>query len=124
MPDLFEEIAADVATAMAREGQVIQSAIKDDLSVPVEYETGPRGGVIVIRSKRGEHPRRETGNLQDRVKTDTTSEALKTTMAVYDDATYAEYLDPKLDRPIVTGIDERFGDDVEQAVANAISGNP
>lgn len=63
-PNPFVEIARDLERAVEQFGGVIVEQVREDLRIPVQYVTGPRGGVRVIRSKPGEHPRRETGNLQ------------------------------------------------------------
>ena len=120
---LFYDIAADVATSLDYIGGVIVEQIKQDLSVPVEIVTGPRGGRIVIRSKPGEHPRKETGLLQSQVNHQVERDGVNSTLIVFDPVYYSPYLDPGLNRPIVTGIDERFEDRVAEIVAQAISGN-
>lgn len=119
---LFNEIAADVADALDRKGNEIVEAVKEDLSVPVQITTGPRGGRVVIRSKPGEHPRKESGDLQAAVGHQVQRDGVDATLVVNDPMFYAPFLDPKLNRPILTGIDERFGDDVVTAVVTAIQG--
>jgi hypothetical protein len=121
---LFYDIAADVATSLDYIGGIIVDQIKEDLSVPVEILTGPRGGRIVVRSKPGEHPRKETGLLQSQVEHRVERDGVNSTLVVFDPVYYSAYLDPGLNRPIVTGIDERFEDKVAQAVADAVSGTP
>ena len=125
---LFDDIATDIVTAWAQVGGEIQTEVKQDLSVPVEVRTGPRGGRIVIRSKLGEHPRRETGLLQGSVMGAVERHDLSISMFVFDPVFYAIFLDPGLDRPIIGGssrfpsVADRFTDKVVDAVAAAISG--
>jgi hypothetical protein len=44
-------------------GQLLLQDIQGRISIPVEYVTGPRGGIDVIRSNPGESPRYEFGTL-------------------------------------------------------------
>lgn len=120
---LFFEIANDMASAFDRAGEQIEAAVKDDLSVPVEIKTGPRGGKIIVRSKPGEHPRKETGKLQAGVTHSVIRDGVNCTLIVNDPVNYAGFLDPGLNRPIVTGLDERWTDAVEDSAANAVEGH-
>ena len=64
----INELKADVHATMAQRVRTacvyLQSKVRQNISVPVTYSTGPRGGKIVNRSKPGEYPRRETGDLK------------------------------------------------------------
>lgn len=64
MPDLFDEIAADIGKEFEAVGPLIVSDVKTLISINVEY--GP-GGAVIVRSKPGEPPRRETGLLQSSI---------------------------------------------------------
>jgi hypothetical protein len=120
--ELFDAIAADVNTALDRVGGVIVDAVKQDVSIPVEITTGPRGGKVIIRSKPGEHPRLETGKLQAGMGHEVFIDGSDSTLSINGVVDYAQYLDPGMNRPILTGVDERFGDDVLDAIAAAIEG--
>lgn len=119
--DLFDAIASDVAEAMDRVGQQIVDEIKNDLSVPVEYKKGPRGGTIIVRSKPGEHPRKETGKLQEGIEHRIERNGADVILTVGDDVFYAVPLE-NIDRPITEGGEERFEDLVVSAVVAAING--
>ena len=45
----------------------LQLEILAKIAIPVEYTTGPRGGIIVIRSEPGEPPRYEFGTLSNSI---------------------------------------------------------
>lgn len=122
---LFYEIADDIAAAWQREGQEIVEKIQDDLSVPVQITVGPRGGRKIIRSKRGEHPRRETGKLQSEVQSSVQRDGVNCNLIIESPTSYSEYLNPKdaLDRPIIRGIGEEFEDKMADITAQAIQGN-
>ena len=41
--------------------------LKATISIPVDYQTGPRGGQVIIRSSPGEPPRKDFGTLTDSI---------------------------------------------------------
>ena len=59
----IKEMMADVSTTMAQRVRTaciyLEAKVKENISVPVTYSTGPKGGKIVHRSKPGEYPRME-----------------------------------------------------------------
>lgn len=122
---LFLEIADDIAIAWQREGDEIVQKIQNDLSVPVQIEIGPRGGRKIIRSKRGEHPRRESGKLQSEMQSVVQRDGVNCNLIIEAPTYYAEYLDPKdaLDRPIIRGIGEEFEEKMADITVQAIQGN-
>jgi hypothetical protein len=91
--DLFESIRADVFTAMEQFGGEVVAVIQEKISVDVEYTTGPRGGVRVIRSLPGKPPRRETGNLQQSYQSAVETDAEVVTLEVFSDVPYAAHLE-------------------------------
>lgn len=124
---LFDDIENDVAAALDSQGGAIVDAIREDLNIPVVVTTGPRGGRVVLRSKPGEHPRRETGALQAGVFHEIERDGSDMKLVIADEVEYAKWLDPLgaeglKNRPIVDQVLERFEDPVLTTIANAISG--
>jgi hypothetical protein len=116
--DLIEQAVAEVNREVGAE---IVADVKDRLSVPVEYVRGPRGGTQVIRSKRGENPRRETDTLRQSIAEDVTAEGHTVTLDVSTDTKYAPFLDPRLVRPIFTGIVDEYEGELLDRTADRIS---
>lgn len=119
---LFDVIDANIAHGCETFGKEVVDEIKDNLSIPVEYRTGPRGGVIVVRSKSGEHPRKETGKLQAAVDHFVFQSGSIVGVNVYDPVNYAGFLDPGMNRPIVTSKDEEFADKFAGVIVKAFEG--
>lgn len=116
---LWDTVDSNIEVGLHPLGEKIVETIKADLSVPVEYMTRPRGGIHIIRSKSGEHPRRETGKLQAGVDHFVFQSGSIVGLNVYDPVNYARYLDPGMNRPIVTGKDEEFADLFTAVIARA-----
>lgn len=122
-PDqLFNEISDDIAGAWEREGVEIVDAIKWDLSVPIQIVRGPRGGKKILRSKKGEHPRTETGKLREGVAGEVSRDGVNCALIISDPVIYSAFLDPTMDRPILTGIGEDFAEKLGDVTAKAIEG--
>jgi hypothetical protein len=115
---LFESINAKIAESAESLGGVIVENIQNKLSVPVE-----RHGSEVIRSKRGEHPRRDSGRLLEATTCEVRSDELSADLEISNPTPYGPFLDDpnKLDRPIVQGIVDEFEDDWAGIVADAIN---
>jgi len=122
MPDLFDSIEADVAEATAREMRAIADDIKERVSIPVGYRIGPRGGTYKIRSKPGEPPRKDTGNLQASITPDTIVVGDQVAGSIQAKAPYSDPLENQMDRLIMTDLldefSERFADAVARAAGN------
>lgn len=100
-PPLFDRIARLIADAHRDTGSAVVIDVKDRVSVPVGYAIGPRGGSRKIRSKPGEPPRKDKGNLQASI----ASETIEPTGDVIDSSVsasvpYARRLELDLHRPI------------------------
>lgn len=116
--DLIEQAVADVNREVGGE---IVADVKDRLSVPVGYRIGPRGGTYLIRSKPGENPRRETGALQESIADAVFVEGThEVTLEVSAGVKYAPFLDPRLTRPIFTGIVDEYETPLLDRVADRI----
>jgi patatin-like phospholipase/acyl hydrolase len=98
MSNPFDDILDDLLAAEAEIGEEIVARVQDDCSVDVEIL-----GETVIRSKPGEHPRRETGDLYNSFKTHTTVDGGTVATVVDSDIWYAVNLENVMDRPIFTG---------------------
>lgn len=120
--ELFPQIVADLATESRAIAEKIVGDVKDRIGVPVEYVTGPRGGTIVIRSKRGEPPRKEKGKLSDGVTSDVIVTDNQVAAAVYDEVSYSEPLEDELDRPILTDLLDTYEDYIADGLARAAAG--
>jgi hypothetical protein len=63
MHPTFQSILDEVRGGLERTVRVLTDetldAVQNEISVPVGYSSGPRGGLLIIRSKPGEAPRRE-----------------------------------------------------------------
>ena len=117
---LFDDIAADVAAGLQRQGDLIVAAVRQDLSVPVGTRRGPRGGRLTTRSRPGEPPRMETGRLRAGVTSSVTLADNVATLTVTDPVAYASPLQgPKLARIVTSTVPDRFTDQVADAVASA-----
>jgi hypothetical protein len=122
---VFDAIQSDCFVAMEQFGVALASEWQERLSVPVEYVTGPGGGVIVIRSAPGESPRRETENLYDSVQSATEADADVISTSVDSDVPYAVYLQDGTERvaarPHVPDPDE-ITDRLIDVIVDAIQG--
>jgi hypothetical protein len=68
MSDFVDSIMDHLNGAMARAVEAatsdLRQSVQAEVSIPVEYATGPRGGLLIIRSQPGEAPRKERGVYQ------------------------------------------------------------
>lgn len=117
-PNPFDAIADDLADLAREFSRRVEARVQENLSVPVEYVGGG-----VIRSKEGEHPRRETGNLrgstQARVRRPGPGEVA---VELDSAAGYAERLQLEMNRPITNNVPGEFEDDWLETCARAIRG--
>ena len=95
----LKELQADIHATFAQRVRTacvyLQAKVKRNISVPVTYSEGPRGGRIAHRSKPGEYPRRETGDLKRAIKIKTNViSALQVNGMVYVDLDIAPYGKP------------------------------
>lgn len=120
--DVFNSIVSDVAAAQKDEGEKLAEILREKVSVPVEYETGPRGGVRIIRSKPGEPPRKETGALQTSIESETIEVGDEVATAVTVSVPYAIPLQESLDRPITDTELEAIQGEILDRLAAAIDG--
>lgn len=119
---LFDEMEADIADAMRDVGEKIAIDIKDRISVPVGYRIGPRGGVVKIRSRRGEPPRKDTGRLQKEIASDVIAAQGQVEGSVYAKTPYAGHLENELNRPIMTDASEVYDDLIADGATRAANG--
>lgn len=103
MSNPFDDILDDLLAADREVGDEMVARVQDRLSIDVEFVGGE-----VIRSKPGEHPRRETGNLYGSFTTRTVQEGDTFRTIVDTDVFYAVNLQELMDRPIVTGLMEEY----------------
>jgi hypothetical protein len=94
-PNPFDEIEADLGPVLRDVAEEMLARVQDRISVDVE-----RVGSRVIRSKPGEHPRRDTGNLYASFIVEENTENHTVAAAVTTDVEYAVYLQLGMDRPI------------------------
>ncbi len=120
--EIFDEIESDIAIASQQMADQIASDVKDRIGVPVGYAVGPRGGTRVIRSKPGEPPRKETGNLQSGVIAEVVAVRGQISGSIYDEVPYAAPLESDLDRPILTDLAETYEDFLADGVTRAAAG--
>lgn len=113
----FDDIIRDVTSAMRAEGERMAAEIKDRVSVPVE-----RTGGKVIRSKRGEPPRKDSGRLQAEIASDTIEVGDVVSMAVYSPTPYGSTLEDPMERLIMTDWFDRFAEEVLDANVRAVEG--
>lgn len=122
MEDIFDEIAADLAEEMRSLGQDMVADAKRRLSVDVSISRGPRGGKVLIHSKRGESPRRETSGLQADIQSEVTSDGTTLSLSVSSSKIYAPILQNKLGRPVLSDTDAAFSDAFADRASAVISG--
>lgn len=119
---LFDDIAADIAQASRDIAGQIEAETKERISVPVEIVTGPRGGRRVIRSKRGEPPRKETGKLQAEVSSEVIETADEIAGSVIVPTHYAAPLENNLNRPILTDKADQHENRIVDSITRAAAG--
>lgn len=97
MSDFGDKVIADLeqraTDALDQSGGLVADDIRDQISVPVGYRIGPRGGVTVIRSKPGEPPRRETGDYQSSIDHQTATDGSRVTTSIFTDDPIGGYLE-------------------------------
>ena len=123
--NIKDSVLAGLADGMTR---VTERAVKygqELVSVPVEYG---EGGVVTVRSKRGEAPRLETGRLQDSITaSDPEMDENGVRATVSANASYARILQTLFERPFMTGgggtkptVEEKFRKDAPKLLAAAV----
>lgn len=120
--ELFAVMEADIEAESRRINEDIAADIKDRIGVPVGYRIGPKGGTTKIRSKRGEPPRKDTGRLQREITGETIAADGQIQSSVYAPTPYADPLENKLDRPIMTAHSEVYDDLIADRSARAAAG--
>lgn len=115
-PNPADLYARRLAANWRRLGEEIIRAKRADLSVPVQHTAGG-----VIRSKEGEHPRRETGNLRGAIESRVSREGDLVRMKFDCPVEYAGHLVERR-RIIFQDIPDRFADDVREAAVAAVLG--
>jgi hypothetical protein len=94
--NFVENVMADLQSRIGRSTRDIVDQTKSHLqkliSVPVDYIRGPRGGLLVIRSKPGEPPRKETGRYQGSWGDSISVNGDIIEGSVYSDVIYGSYL--------------------------------
>jgi len=119
--DFFDGIVGDLFDAADLMGAQVVDSWRERISVDVEYQTGPRGGLIVIRSKVGEAPRRETGDLYNSIQSDVEIDLHAVTLDVSSDKFYAPILEDKLGRPHIDVTLEEWAEPFFDAMVDAIN---
>jgi hypothetical protein len=117
---LFPAIQSDVYESLDLVAAQVADSWKERISIDVEYLAGPRGGVVTIRSKPGEAPRRDTHNLHDSIQTSIETDDGQVSAAVDTDVFYAPILEDKMERPHFQVTFDEWTDEVIEAVAQAV----
>lgn len=122
---LTEELVDELEDRYDEIGSEIVADIRESISIPVlkvgEAMTHEKRNFIVarlpysesdkvVRSKVGEPPRRETGDLWLDVQMEVSQDGLEVTLEVYQTLFYAWILEGKLDRPYFGPAYERWKD--------------
>jgi hypothetical protein len=111
----FDEIDRQLAADAREFAERLVAAKRADLRVPVTYNP-------TVRSKPGEPPRRETGNLQGGIEARVFQPEPGITEVVLDSpAGYAERLQLEMNRPIFNDVPERFADDWAEVNERAVT---
>jgi hypothetical protein len=113
---IMGQIQAALVSGMPEALQPLQEAIQARVSVPVE-----RDGGRTIRSKRGEPPRKDKGNLYANVEVSVLEGADTVRGSVSVNVPYAKTLNDDLDRPIAGDEPERHLDGIATALADRIT---
>lgn len=118
----FDAIVRDMMEPLAQIGGFMAEQVQEWLSVDVD-----RTGSKVIRSRPGEHPRRDSGRLFTSITHDIAAQGDVITVTVGTDAPYAHYLEngtsKMAERPILAGLLEQFEPILMNAVAEVIEGD-
>jgi hypothetical protein len=124
MSEIVERIMADIHERMTFEadalGLEMVAQIQKDISIDVEYTDGG-----VIRSTRGQAPRREFRNLYNSIDHRVTTTGDGVTLQVVSGgelAPYAQELEAEFDRPYMTPNKERFKPDFGDRLHGAALG--
>jgi len=99
----------------------LRDNIKEAISIPVETVIGPRGGIIKIRSKPGEPPRKDTGRLHSSITNGVIVAGDTISGSVSTETPYATPLEHQLNRPIMRAKLEARFDAIEQDIQNALN---
>lgn len=100
---VLDKVNATMRDRMVLAVEYLEAKIVQNISTPVGVSIGPRGGRVVERSRRGEYPRMDTGQLVEsiyshvRIGFDGIVEGV-----VGSKADYAIYLETSLERPFLT----------------------
>lgn len=117
---LFDEIQSDVHETFELLGPQIQDDWQDLISVDVEYS----GATVTVRSKPGEPPRRETGDLYESIQEETETDYGSVSLEISTDIEYAPYLEDGTEkmapRPHRTRTFEKWVDEVIDATLEAV----
>lgn len=92
MQGAFDTMRDAVAEEFGSSGDTMISDLREMLSVPVTYTSGPRGGKKAIRSVTPQPPRYETGALWESIGRVIATELYGVEMAVYTDKIYSAIL--------------------------------
>jgi hypothetical protein len=125
LDDIKDSIAAGIADGMTRVTERAVQYGQKLVAVPVEYG---EGGVVTVRSSRGEPPRRETGELQDGIVAgDVEMGENSVSATVTSNARYSGELQGRYERPFMTGsggtkptVEEKFRKDAPKLLAAAV----
>jgi hypothetical protein len=120
--DFADAVRTDQFTALQQFGAQVVEGIQTDISVPVVYSIGPRGGLHVERSQPGEPPRREFSNLHDSFTPAVESDGGLILLDVSSSCPYALHLEEGSGRVaprpyLLPAFDSSFDDFVDRMVA-------
>lgn len=124
LDDIKDSIAAGLADGMTRVTERAVQYGQKLVAIPVEFPAGERP----VRSKRGEPPRRETGELQDGIVAgDVEMGENSVSATVTSHARYSGELQGRYERPFMTGsggtkptVEEKFRKDAPKLLAAAV----
>ena len=117
MGDLFDDINQDIAAEFERIGAEMVADAQQRLAVPVTFHP-------LVRSKPGENPRKETGDLQKNIQHRVdTPESTQAVLTVFSTTFYAPILQDSKDRPVLSDTAEAFEEVIPDRIAAVIGGS-
>jgi hypothetical protein len=97
--NLINDLMADVEPGVRQLVSETRDDMRRTIGRPVGRTGGPRGGTILVRSKRGEAPRRDTSNYRDSWVSFQARNGDRIEAELYSDVPYGPILENKLNRP-------------------------
>lgn len=119
-PNPFDEIDAELREKFELLGTQMDDKVREWIGIDVGFAKGR-----IVRSKPGEHPRKETGRLQGSFDNEATLEDGVIKVTVFTDVPYAIFLQngtsKMAKRPIIDGLLELFDPQLDDIVTEALA---